>query len=176
MYEQVAHSLLNEILDLLKPEVRRQDLRHFYTRLGANFYAIHRLFQHLYGDRDDTTEQMVRLVEVLADGYIDRSESLERSDMEREGDHNWFLSQEWVGMALYSGRFCRRPPGRARDATLPAGAGRQHGPRHADAAMPRGRLATAAMRSATSARSIPPSALWKTFASLPRPCTRAACS
>ena len=105
MYEQVAHSLLNEILDLLKPEVRRQDLRHFYTRLGANFYAIHRLFQHLYGDRDDTTEQMVRLVQVLADGYIDRSESLERSDIEREGNHNWFLSQEWVGMALYSGGF-----------------------------------------------------------------------
>ena len=105
MYEQVAHSLLNEILDHLKPEVRRQDLRHFYTRLGANFYAIHRLFQHLYGDRDDTTEQMVRLVQVLADGYIDRSESLERSDIEREGNHNWFLSQEWVGVSLYSSGF-----------------------------------------------------------------------
>ena len=105
MYEQVAHSLLNEILDHLKPEVRRQDLRHFYTRLGANFYAIHRLFQHLYGDRDDTTEQMVRLVQVLADAYIARSAPLEQSDIERERNHTWFLSQEWVGMALYSGGF-----------------------------------------------------------------------
>ncbi|MCJ7630018.1 MAG: alpha-amylase family glycosyl hydrolase, partial [Longimicrobiales bacterium] len=51
------------------------------------------------------TEQMVRLVQVLADGYIDRSESLERSDIEREGNHNWFLSQEWVGVSLYSGGF-----------------------------------------------------------------------
>ena len=107
MYEQVAHALLNEILDRLKPEIRRQDLRHFYTRLGANFYAIHSLFQHLYGDREDSTEQMVRLVEVMANGYIDRSNGLERTDMERERDHNWFLSQKWVGMALYADGFAR---------------------------------------------------------------------
>jgi amylosucrase len=25
--------------------------------------------------------------------------------MSREEDHNWFLSQEWVGMALYSDGF-----------------------------------------------------------------------
>lgn len=105
MYEQIAHALLNEILDRLKPEVRRQDLRHFYTRLGANFYAIHQLFQHLYGHREDSTEQMVRLVQVLADAYIERSASLERTDIERQRDHNWFLSQQWVGMALYSGGF-----------------------------------------------------------------------
>ena len=53
MYEQVSHSLLNAILDDLKPEIRRQDLRHFYTRLGANFYAIYSLFFNLYGQRDD---------------------------------------------------------------------------------------------------------------------------
>ncbi len=52
MYEQVSHSLLNAILDDLKPEIRRQDLRHFYTRLGANFYAIYSLFFNLYGHRE----------------------------------------------------------------------------------------------------------------------------
>ena len=51
MYEQVSHSLLNEILDELKPEIRRQNLRHFYTRLRANFYAIHSLFSQLYSQR-----------------------------------------------------------------------------------------------------------------------------
>jgi amylosucrase len=105
VYEQVAHAQLNEILDLLKPEIRRQDLRHFYTRLGANFYAIHSLFHRLYGHREDTAEQMVRLVEVLANGYIDRSKGLERTDVEREKDHDWFLSQKWVGMALYADGF-----------------------------------------------------------------------
>jgi len=101
MYEQVSHSLLNKILDELKPEIRKQDLRHFYTRLGANFYAIYSLFHHLYGQRDDFEQQMVNLVEVMARHYIKRDGDLKRSDIEREQNHNWFLSQQWVGMALY---------------------------------------------------------------------------
>ncbi len=87
MYEQISHSLLNSILDDLKPEIRRQDLRHFYTRLGANFYAIHSLFFTLYGHRDDFKLQMLRLVETMAKGYIDRSPELERLDIQREQDH-----------------------------------------------------------------------------------------
>ncbi len=105
MYEQVSHSLLNSILNDLKPEIRRQDLRHFYTRLGANFYAIHSLFSTLYGHRDDFNTQILKLVETMARGYIQRSAELEQLDMNRESDHNWFLSQKWVGMALYTNGF-----------------------------------------------------------------------
>ena len=105
MYEQVSHSLLNRILDQQKPEVRQRDLRHFYTRLGANFYAIHSLFKRLYGKRDDLEEQLVRLVERLAVNYIQRDDQLKHLDVIRERNHNWFLSQEWVGMALYANQF-----------------------------------------------------------------------
>jgi amylosucrase len=105
MYEQVSHSLLNRILDDLKPEIRRQDLRYFYTRLGANFYAIHTLFLSLYGQREDCEQQLLNLVEAMASGYIQRSAELERTDMQRELDHTWFLSQQWVGMALYTNCF-----------------------------------------------------------------------
>jgi len=105
MYEQVSHSLLNRILDQFKPEIRQRDLRHFYTRLGANFYAIHSLFHKLYGKRDDFEQHLVRLAEVLATNYIQRPRELKAVDMEREDDHNWFLSQEWVGMALYAKQF-----------------------------------------------------------------------
>ncbi|MCP5144139.1 MAG: alpha-glucosidase C-terminal domain-containing protein [Gammaproteobacteria bacterium] len=105
MYEQVSHSLLNRILDELKPEILERDLRHFYTRLGANFYAIHSLFHHLYGQRADFEKQMVRLVEVMASQYIRRADDLKQLDVQRELDHNWFLSQQWVGMALYTGGF-----------------------------------------------------------------------
>jgi amylosucrase len=70
MYEQASHALLNEILIELKPEIGNFRLRHFYTRLGANFYAIHSLFFHLYGDRPDFKAQMVNLVETLALRYI----------------------------------------------------------------------------------------------------------
>jgi amylosucrase len=105
MYEQASHSLLNEILIELKPEIGNLRLRHFYTRLGANFYAIHSLFHLLYGERSDFKEQMVSLIETLAQRYIERAPALRKSDLAREKDYNWFLSQKWVGMALYCDRF-----------------------------------------------------------------------
>ena len=107
MYEQVSHSLLNEILTKLKPEIHEQDLRHFYTRLGANFYSIYSLFFILYGKRDDFKEQMQCLVEKMARQYIRRPDYLRQVDIERENDHNWFLSQEWVGMAQYADGYAK---------------------------------------------------------------------
>lgn len=105
MYEQVSHALLNDILDELSPQFECHELRHFYTRLGANFYAIHSLFGQLYGQRGDFHVQMVNLTRRLAQAYIERPEALQQLDMSREEDHNWFLSQEWVGMALYCNGF-----------------------------------------------------------------------
>jgi amylosucrase len=105
MYEQVSHSLLNDILNQIRPEISEQDLRHFYTRLGANFYAIHSLFEKLYGDRDDFNLQALQLVETLAQQYIKRPDELRQLDLAREKDYNWFLSQKWVGMALYCNGF-----------------------------------------------------------------------
>lgn len=111
MYEQQSHSLLNAILNQIEPEFAKQDLRYFYTRLGANFYAIHSLFERLYGKRPDFAEQAQRLVETLARQYINRSEALRRKDIEREQDYNWFLSQKWVGMALYCNGFAKNLQG-----------------------------------------------------------------
>ena len=105
MYEQVSHTLLNEILIKLNPDIKSEDLRHFYTRLGANFYSIYSLFHLLYGNRGDFREQAQRLVETMARQYILRADKLKQKDIEREKDHNWFLSQKWTGMALYSDGF-----------------------------------------------------------------------
>lgn len=107
MYEQISHTLLNDILNQIKPEISKADLRHFYTRLGANFYAIHSLFEKLYGDRDDFSEHALKLVETMARKYIKRPEELKLADEERERDYNWFLSQKWVGMALYANGFAQ---------------------------------------------------------------------
>tara|TARA_R110002110_G_scaffold362241_1_gene572041 strand:- start:121372 stop:123330 length:1959 start_codon:yes stop_codon:yes gene_type:complete len=101
MYEQQSHALLNRILDRIEPELRLHDLRHFYTRLGANFYAIYTLFHRLYGERSDFEDALVDLVNVMAAQYIDRNDTLKQVDRQREDDHNWFLSQQWVGMAMY---------------------------------------------------------------------------
>lgn len=100
MYEQISHSLLNDILTRFK-QPKGEDWQHFYTRLGANFYAIHSLFQHLYGQRADFKEQLGKLVNVLAQQYAQRAPHLRAKDLEREKNHDWFMQQKWVGMALY---------------------------------------------------------------------------
>jgi amylosucrase len=105
MYEQLSHSLLNDILNNIEPKIAKQDLRYFYTRLGANFYAIHSLFEKLYGGREDFEEQAQQLVERMAKQYISRPDKLRTLDIERELDYNWFLSQKWVGMTLYCNGF-----------------------------------------------------------------------
>jgi amylosucrase len=105
MYEQVSHSLLNRVLERLPPEIRKHELQHFHTRLGANFYAVHSLFHLLYGDRDDFEGQLAHLIEVLALNYVQRDEELKSLDQQRERDHNWFLDQKWAGMALYANAF-----------------------------------------------------------------------
>ena len=105
MYEQISHCILNEILDQLKPEIREQELHHFYTRLGANFYSLFSLFQQLYGNRPDSKLHLLKLVEVMARQYILRSPELKKTDLAREKDFNWFLSPKWVGMTLYADGF-----------------------------------------------------------------------
>ncbi|MDT8297332.1 MAG: alpha-amylase family glycosyl hydrolase, partial [Spirochaetaceae bacterium] len=107
MYEQVSHATLNRILDELKPDIRKKELRFFYSRLGANFYAVHSLFEQLYGSRSDFYEQLKRLVEVMAKNYIQRPESYKVKDREKEANHNWFLHQRWVGMVLYANCFSK---------------------------------------------------------------------
>jgi amylosucrase len=113
MYEQESHTLLNDILNVLEPDLCKQDLRYFFTRLGANFYAIHNLFNRLYGEREDFKLQMANLVAVLTEQYIKRPHILRFKDIEREKNHNWFLHQQWVGMALYCKGFADDLPGLA---------------------------------------------------------------
>ena len=105
MYEQVSHATLNRILDELKPELKQKDLRFFYSRLGANFYAIHSLCVKLYGNRRDFEQKLAGLVAVMARNYIERPQSYKDKDRCREENHNWFLHQRWVGMALYANGF-----------------------------------------------------------------------
>lgn len=93
MYEQVSHSLLNDILTEIEVEIKDTNLQYFYTRLGANFYAIYSLFHQLYGRREDFKPQLHRLVKVLLRSYIARSSSLRELDQAREKNHIWFLDQ-----------------------------------------------------------------------------------
>jgi amylosucrase len=105
LYEPVAHAILNRILDDVELPGTPGKMRTFHTRLGANFYAIYSLFHYLYGNHPDFERQLVRLVSVMAQQYSVRDAALKKTDMERERDHEWFLRQEWVGVALYTEGF-----------------------------------------------------------------------
>ncbi len=105
MYEQTSHSLLNRVLDNLDADSTGTDQRSLHTRLGANFYAIHTLFQRLYGERSDTEHHLTALVQVLVNRYNERRAELRDLDAQREARHDWFLSENWVGMALYLSGF-----------------------------------------------------------------------
>jgi amylosucrase len=105
LYEPVAHAILNRILDDVELPRQPGKMRTFHTRLGANFYAIYSLFHYLYSDHPVFERQLVRLVSVMAAQYAVRDPALKKIDAVRERDHEWFLSQEWVGMALYSDGF-----------------------------------------------------------------------
>ncbi|WP_299879549.1 amylosucrase [uncultured Cocleimonas sp.] len=105
MYEQKSHALLNKILIELKQDFNDTESQPFLTRLGANFYSVYQLFISFYGHRPDFEKQLKQLVSVMAQNHYERSKSLRKSDLKREQDPDWFLSQQWVGMALYTDGF-----------------------------------------------------------------------
>ncbi len=135
MYEQVSHSLLNDILIALEPDIKEKNLQHFYIRLGANFYAIYSLFHQLYGHRDDFKEKLRALVRTLTLSYIARSQQLRKLDFVREKDHNWFLSQRWVGVRCIA-RNSQVILTVAEKITLPAGFGHQPVTHYAHSRLP----------------------------------------
>lgn len=105
MYEERSHATLNKILDDIDLSVEQKDLRYFFSRLGANFYAIHSLFYTLYGSRDDFELQLKSLVETMAKRYSQRKEAFKVKDKLRESNKEWFLNESIVGMALYANGF-----------------------------------------------------------------------
>ncbi|MEQ8712338.1 MAG: alpha-amylase family glycosyl hydrolase, partial [Cyclobacteriaceae bacterium] len=79
---------------------------HFQTRLAANLSVIRNNFLRLYGQREDLDDQIGKLVDVLSKAYSDRDKSLKKSDLERERQPDWFVSEQIAGMMFYVDRFC----------------------------------------------------------------------
>ena len=105
MNKNDSQVLLHQILDRLTFRINPKDAHRFYTRLGLNFHTVHSIFHELYSERDDFLESLTRLIKILGKAYSKRSETLKIKDMDREINTDWFLSQKWVGMALYANRF-----------------------------------------------------------------------
>jgi len=101
MYDPASHAVLNELLDDLPEPLEGPGIRHFTSRLGANFYSLHQLYQRLYGHRDDAERGLQQIVHRLVHRFRERAQELVALDLQREADPAWFLHQRWVAMALY---------------------------------------------------------------------------
>lgn len=105
MYSSQAHAVLQRIITTLSDTLGRKQLQPFYTRLGIHFPELYSRYCSLYGQRVDLEAQLTQLVQALLASYLERSNTLKQLDLEREQNPQWFLSQQWVGMALYADRF-----------------------------------------------------------------------
>lgn len=105
MYSAQAHAVLQRILNHLNTPLDHTSLQPFYTRLGIHFPTIYSHYLSLYGHRADIEESIQQLIQALAQSYGERTSTLKQVNLEREQNPQWFLSQQWVGMALYADRF-----------------------------------------------------------------------
>ncbi|MEP6746682.1 MAG: amylosucrase, partial [Bacteroidota bacterium] len=78
----------------------------FYTRFIANATAIYALYTELYGSHPQAKEVFTRLLQNIAQAYINRPGTLKNRDEEKEAKVHWFLDNKIVGMSLYVDRFC----------------------------------------------------------------------
>ena len=77
----------------------------FTRRLMRHFATLHGLFRRLYGERDDSLDQLAGVIEDAAASWAARPADLTAADARREGDSNWYLSNRMVGGVCYVDRY-----------------------------------------------------------------------
>ena len=77
----------------------------FARRFGEHFPALHPLFFQLYGERDDSLDQLAAVIAEAAASWTARSPELKARDEQREADPGWFLSNRMLGGVCYVDRF-----------------------------------------------------------------------
>jgi amylosucrase len=78
----------------------------FEKRLAANATLLKDLFFSLYPEKQ-YRETFISLMTLLRERYQIRPPDLQRLDLERLQQGNWYQSEQWVGMQLYVDRFCK---------------------------------------------------------------------
>jgi glycosidase len=73
----------------------------FLKRLDDNFDRLFEILLHLYGQQYDFFYHLENLLCSLAQSWIDRPEDLKKTDNQREGQPDWFLSNQMVGGVCY---------------------------------------------------------------------------
>lgn len=82
-----------------------QDWADFERRFGRHFPDLSRLFHSLYGSRPDFQGQLTSLVLEIARSWKQRPADLKLVDAGREGNSDWFQSNEMLGGVCYVDRY-----------------------------------------------------------------------
>ncbi|MEO6221240.1 MAG: alpha-amylase family glycosyl hydrolase, partial [Ginsengibacter sp.] len=105
MYDYKIHKKVAEIIARRSLEITDEQ-NSFYTRLNANVYFIHSLYNELYGRHTNANELFEEIIETIIAAYNQRSSGLHQKDIDKLEQGNWFLSNQLAGMSLYVDRFC----------------------------------------------------------------------
>ena len=73
----------------------------FINRLDNEFSQLWALYKELYGNSFDCLYQLEDLIEMIALKTLERPESLNQRDENREKEKNWFIDRRSVGVMLY---------------------------------------------------------------------------
>lgn len=105
--EQAALSL-ERLMPRIAPLLdNAEDRDIFFTRLTDQFPRLFRLLFQLYGDQYDFFYHLEQLLNLSADIFMQRPESLKSLDSEREQNPLWFHSEKMMGAVCYVDLFAR---------------------------------------------------------------------
>jgi amylosucrase len=105
MYDYKLHQQIESELAKYSVDINGKD-HQFYIRLIANASSIHSLYSEIYGHHLKTEQHFQQLISIVITAYLNRTEQLKQTDLDKIKTENWFLSNELAGMSLYVDRFC----------------------------------------------------------------------
>ena len=73
----------------------------FSARLETHFSQLLSLYTDVYGHQYDCFFHLQKLLEILRDGFAQRSSKLKAADLDAENSPAWYRSEQEVGMACY---------------------------------------------------------------------------
>ncbi len=77
----------------------------FAARFVVHGPTLHRLFFELYGEREDSLEQLSRVIAAAAASWNARPLELKARDEQRDGDPGWYQSNRMLGGVCYVDRY-----------------------------------------------------------------------
>lgn len=113
MVENDLDGAFTRIRDVMRSDAESDEANwlDFNRRLDAHFPTLYRLFESLYGDRNDWQEQLTQLVLLAARSWAARPPELKEVDDDQEHDIAWYLSNKALGGVCYVDRYAENLEG-----------------------------------------------------------------